>query len=443
MNLVLLGINHKTAPVQLRECLAPAAEDLPAMLHQVMALTGVREAMILSTCNRVEVLAAAEDGQAAAAPLSAWLSRGRAVEPRQFRAALYLHQDQEAVRHLFRVAASLDSLVVGEPQILGQIKDAYRTAALAGTTRTVLNRLLHKTFQVAKRVRTETRIGGAAVSVSYAAVELAKKIFDDLAGLKALLVGAGEMAELAAEHLLAGGVKGILVANRTLARAVELSTRLGGGGAYGLDDLDQALMQADIVITSTGASAAVVTAEMARRALRQRRGRPLFFIDIAVPRDVEPAVAELDGAYVYDIDDLIQVVEKNRQARAGEARQAEAIVAEEVVKFSAWLSSLSVVPTIAELSAKAEDIRQAEVARTLKDLGLAEGDGETAAAVDRLTRSLVKKLLHDPIMFLRQQGHKSPESQRQQLALVRRVFNLEEGGQAGTEDEDDQANGRG
>ncbi|MFH1060224.1 MAG: glutamyl-tRNA reductase [Pseudomonadota bacterium] len=437
MNLVLLGINHKTAPVGLRECLAPAAEDLPARLHQVLGLDGVREAMILATCNRVEVLAVADQGPAVAEALAAWLAQGRALDRRQLDAALYQHQDQDAVRHLYRVASSLDSLVVGEPQILGQIKDAYRSAALAGTTRTVLNRLLHKTFQVAKRVRTETRIGGAAVSVSYAAVELAKKIFDDLAGLRALLIGAGEMAELAAEHLLASGVKGILVANRTLARAMELSARLGGGAAYGLENLDQALLQADIVITSTGASAAVVSLEMARRALKQRRGRPLFFIDIAVPRDVEPAVAELDGAFVYDIDDLTQVVEKNRQARAGEAKQAEAIVAEEVVKFAAWLGSLSVVPTIAELSAKAEDLRQAEVARTLKDLGLAEGEGETAAAVDRLTRSLVKKLLHDPIMFLRQQGHKSPESQRQQLALVRRVFHLGENGALEPEDDEE------
>ncbi len=428
MNLVLVGINHKTAPVELRECLAPGAETLPERLRECLALPGMREAMLISTCNRVEALVVAEDGAVAAGALRAWLGRGRGVDPTALERAIYSHQDQEAVRHLFRVAASLDSLVLGEPQILGQIKEAYRAAADGGATRTVLNRLLHKTFQVAKRVRTETRIGGSAVSVSYAAVELAKKIFDELTGLTALLVGAGEMAELAAEHLLSGGVKTVLVANRTLARAVELSTRLGGGGAYSLDDLPQALALADIVISSTGASGAVITPEMARRILRQRRGRPLFFIDIAVPRDVDPAVGELDGAYVYDIDDLTQVVENNRQNRAGEALMAEAIVAEEVVKFSAWLSSLSLVPTIAQLSAKAEEIRAAELARTLHDLGLDPGDDPAAAAIDRLTKALVKKLLHDPIMFLREQGHRSPQVQSQHLALVRRIFNLPEGG---------------
>lgn len=428
MNLVLVGINHKTAPVELRECLAPSAEAAPDLLRECLDLPGMREALLISTCNRVEVLAVAEDGPEAARELRRWLGRGRPLEAKALEQAIYSHQDQEAVRHLFRVAASLDSLVLGEPQILGQIKEAYRAAAEAGATRTVLNRLLHKTFQVAKRVRTETRIGGSAVSVSYAAVELAKKIFDELAGLTALLVGAGEMAELAAEHLLSGGVKTVLVANRTLARAVELSTRLGGGGAYSLDDLPQALALADIVVSSTGASAAVITPEMARRILRQRRGRPLFFIDIAVPRDVDPAVGELDGAYVYDIDDLTQVVEANRQNRAGEALAAEAIVAEEVVKFSAWLSSLSLVPTIAELSAKAEELRAAELARTLRDLGLDPDDAPTAAAIDRLTKALVKKLLHDPIMFLREQGHRSPQVQSQHLALVRRIFNLPEGG---------------
>lgn len=428
MTLVLVGINHKTAPVELRECLAPGAETLPERLGECLALPGLSEALLISTCNRVEVLAVAEDGAEAARALRGWLGQGRGVDPAALKQAIYSHQDQEAVRHLFRVAASLDSLVLGEPQILGQIKEAYRAAADAGATRTVLNRLLHKTFQVAKRVRTETRIGGSAVSVSYAAVELAKKIFDELTGLTALLVGAGEMAELAAEHLLSGGVKTVLVANRTLARAVELSTRLGGGGAYALEDLPQALALADIVVSSTGASAAVITPELTRRIFKQRRGRPLFFIDIAVPRDVDPAVGELDGAYVYDIDDLTQVVEANRQNRAGEALAAEAIVAEEVVKFSAWLSSLGLVPTIAQLSAKAEEIRAAELARTLHDLGLDLGDEPAAAAIDRLTRALVKKLLHDPIMFLREQGHRSPQVQSQHLALVRRIFNLPEGG---------------
>ncbi|MBI5523216.1 MAG: glutamyl-tRNA reductase [Desulfarculus sp.] len=422
MNLVLIGLNHKTASVDLRECLAPPAGTLEELHHQALALPGVREVLLVSTCNRVEVLAVAEEAGEAQAGLEDWLAQGKPVARQDFQAALYRHQDQEAVRHLFRVAASLDSLVVGEPQILGQIKEAYRVAAEAGATRTVLNKLLHKTFQVAKRVRSETRIGGSAVSVSYAAVELAKKIFDELKGLKALLVGAGEMAELAAEHLLAQGVGEIIVANRTLERAVELTSRLGGGAAYSLEGLERALAQVDIVISSTGASQPVITWEMARRCLKARRGRPLFFIDIAVPRDVEPKVGELDGCFVYDMDDLTQVVEHNRAGRAGEAQAAEAIVAEEVVKFTAWLRSLSVIPTIAELTGKAEELRQAELARTLKDLGTLAP--EQAEALERLTKSLVKKLLHDPIRFIRDQGHKSDEAQRTHLALARRVFSL-------------------
>ena len=426
MNLILLGLNHKTAPVEVRECLAPAAEDLPKLLRAALDLPGVREAFMVSTCNRVEVLAAAEDDdRAAPALLKDWLIAGKPLTPQQAEESLYLYTDADAVRHLFRVASSLDSMVLGEPQILGQIKDAYRTATQAGSTRTVLNRLLHKTFQVAKRVRTETSIGGAAVSVSFAAVELAKKIFDDLTGLKALLIGAGEMAELAAEHLKGQGAAEVMVANRTLERAVELARRFGGGGAFGLDDLPEVLAQADIVISSTGATEPVITYDLAKKAQRIRRGRPMFFIDIAVPRDVEYRVDELDGCFVYDIDDLTQVVEKNRQGRQDEARAAERIVAEEVVKFSRWLRSLEVVPTISELTGKAETIRAAELKRTLKDLN---GIGpDQAAAVDRLTQALVKKILHDPILFLKEQTHgKTEDTKRSQMALIRRMFKLGE-----------------
>ncbi len=428
MNIVLVGLNHKTAPVAVRECLAPGAQDLPGMLAQTLALPGAQEALLLYTCNRVEALVAAEDGELAARALARWLSQGRSQSPQIIEQCLYRHSDEDAVRHLFRVASSLDSLVVGEPQILGQIKEAYRAASQAGATGAVLNRLLHKTFQVAKRVRSETAIGGAAVSVSYAAVELARKIFDDLAGLKALLIGAGEMAELAAEHLLAQGVREVMVANRTLANAVDLAGRLARsgkpGGAFELEELPRVLSTVDIVISSTGSPEPVITHELARRALKTRRGRPLFFIDIAVPRDIEPAVGELDGCFVYDMDDLAQVVQTNRASRSVEAQAAEAIVAEEVVKFSAWLKSLAMVPTIAELTVKAEAIRTAEVARTLKDLNGAGEGQDVAEALDRLTRSLVKKLLHDPILFLRDQAHRSEESQRSHTALVRRLFKL-------------------
>ncbi len=430
MNLVLVGLNHKTAPVQVRECLAPEEQEVGQRLQELLRLPGVREAFMVSTCNRVEVLVAAEaEPGETAARVQGWLANGAPLAPEQVEECLYVRSGQEAVRHLYRVASSLDSMVVGEPQILGQIKSAYRTAAETGSTRTVLNRLLHKTFQVAKRVRSETNIGGAAVSISYAAVELARKIFDDLGGLNALLLGAGEMAELAAEHLLGNGVARVLVANRTLERAVELNRRLGGaeGQAYGLEDLAQVLGLVDIVISSTGSPEPVITLEMARRALKRRRGRPVFFIDIAVPRDVEPRVGELDGCFVYDIDDLSQVVEANRAGRMEEARRAERIVAEEVVKFSHWLEGLEVVPTIAELSGKAEGIRRRELARTLRDLG--DIPPEQAQALERLTRALVKKILHDPIIFLKEQAHsKSDQTRRDQLALVRRLFKLGENG---------------
>ncbi|MCB2189063.1 MAG: glutamyl-tRNA reductase [Deltaproteobacteria bacterium] len=426
VTLALVGLNHQSAPVEVRECLAPPADLARDWLAAISQLEGIREAFLISTCNRVEVLAAA-DSPAAAGTIRDWLTQGRNLPPDRLAPALYTHLDGQAVRHLFRVASSLDSLVVGEPQILGQIKDAYRLAADLGTSRTVLNRLLHKTFQVAKRVRTQTNIGGAAVSVSFAAVELAKKIFDELAGLGALLVGAGEMAELAAEHLLNQGVSSITVVNRTLARAVNLASRWGGAAAS-LDDLPRVLGQVDIVITSTGAVEPVITHAMAKKALKKRRGKPLFFIDIAVPRDVDQRVGELDGCFVYDIDDLTQVVEANRQNRAGEAAEAELIVAEEVLKFQHWLESLAVSPTISALTLKAEAIRRAELERTLKILGAA--GPEVGQALDNMTRSLIKKLLHDPIRFLKESAHeKNQETTRAHLALTGRIFGLEENGE--------------
>ena len=423
MNLVLVGLNHRTSPVEVRECLAPRPEDLPSRLREMRGLAGVRESLMLSTCNRVEALAAVDDSVQAGPELVAWFTRGAPLNPGDLQSAVYLHQGPDAVRHLFRVASSLDSLVLGEPQILGQLKDAYRQAAQISTSRTVLNRLLHKTFQVAKRVRTETRIGSEAISISSAAVDLACKIFDTLAGRAALLVGAGEMAELAAEHLLGHGISRMLVANRTLARAQELAQRFHGQ-ALSLDEVPQTLSEVDIVITSTGADKPLITADLARRSVKRRRGRPLFFIDIAVPRDVAPEVADIDGCFLYDIDDLTQVAEAGRASRETEAQAAEIIVDQEVAKFMTWLKSLEVVPTISALTAKAEELRQAETERTLRDL--AELTPQQSEAIDRLTKALVKKILHDPIHFIKGGTHRSLQASREHLALVRRVFNLGE-----------------
>ena len=425
MNLVLMGLNHKTASVEVRECLAPPPELVPELLADISGLASIREAVMVATCNRVEILAAARDPHEASSDIKEWFTSGRSRPPAEVESALYSYQDEEAIKHLFRVAASLDSMVLGEPQILGQIKDAYRLAADAGFTGAVLNKLLHKTFQVAKRIRSETSMGGGAVSVSSAAVELAGKIFDPLSERSALMIGAGEMAELAAEHLKGRGLKKVNVANRTLSRALELAERLGGGRAYSLDDLPEVLSEVDIVISSTGASEPVITVDLAKKALKERRGRSLFFIDIAVPRDVDQAVAKLDGCFVYDIDDLSEVVRANRQSREKEAQAAERIVAEEVAKFQRWLGSLAVSPTIAELALKTEQLRQSELARSQKELdGLTE---QQQKAVEKLTRSLVKKLQHDPIMFIKEQSHaKSEETRRSQLAMVRRIFNLED-----------------
>lgn len=418
MSIVLVGLNHKTAPVEVRERLAcrdPAAETLA-----LKGLPEVRETVIISTCNRLEVLYLSDRVESSLEAVKEALCATHQLGRDQFEAALYVHRDLEAVRHLFRVAASLDSMVVGEPQILGQIKEAFRTAVGVQATGAVLNRLLHKTFAVAKRVRTETGIGAAGVSVGHAAVELASKIFGDLGERRALLVGAGEMAELTAEHLLAQGVAGLIVVNRSFERAVALA-RSWNQAAMAWEELPAALARADVVVCSTGSDRPVITADLVRPGLKRRKRRPLFLIDIAVPRDVEPAVGDLSNVFLYDIDDLTEVAQNNLAQRAQEAVRAEAIVAEEVLGFAAWLESLATVPTITALTGKAEDIRLAELAKTRKSLW--ELTPEQVEALDLMTQALVKKLLHDPIRFLKEGGRHGHDREAH-LALARRIFNL-------------------
>jgi glutamyl-tRNA reductase len=353
--------------------------------------------------------------------ITSLLSRLGGIPEETFSSVLFIYEDMGAVRHIFRVASSLDSMVVGEPQILGQIKDAYYQAIREKTSGVILNRLMHRAFHVAKRVRTETGISDAAVSVSYAAVELAKKIFHDLKGRQVLLIGAGEMAELAARHLLRQGVGSIRVANRTFHRAVQVA-EMFQGSPVSYEEISGQLLEVDIVVSSTASPEYVVTREQVKGSLRKRRNRPLFFIDIAVPRDVEPRVNDLDNVYVYDIDDLKGVIQINMAQRQQEAVKAERIVEEEVIKFEKWLNTLEVVPTIISLKEKAESVRQAELKKSLTSLtALSSTQWEM---LEKLTLSITEKIINDPILVLKQKADRP--TREMYLDIARRLFKLDE-----------------
>jgi glutamyl-tRNA reductase len=420
MNLLLFGVNHLTAPVALREKLAGLIPDVCAAYAHVQTWPEITESLMYATCNRVELLCVTEDAEGAAARVREFFGRHPEIAPADLEQSFYLRRDREAVQHLFRVAASLDSMVVGEPQILGQVKQAYREATEHRATGPIINRLVHKAFSVAKRVRAETGIGDHAVSVSYAALTLAKKIFGDLAGKNVLLLGAGEMAELALEHLKGQGVAGITVANRTLERAVKLARRFGGE-AVSLEEIQDQLLTADILLSSTGAGDVLVTRDQVKGVMRRRKQRPLFLIDIAVPRDLDPEINDLDNVYLYNIDDLKEVVELNWERRRHEAAKAERLVAAETLKFLYWLETLEVYPTIIALKDKAEAICQAELKKTLGQLGPLTA--EQRQALEVLTGSITQKLLHDPIIFLKR--NRRPRNPHQELNLVRRLFNLD------------------
>jgi glutamyl-tRNA reductase len=420
MNLLLIGVNHETAPVALRERLAGLIPDVGAAYHRLKACPEISEALLYTTCNRVELICVTEEPQGAEARVRAFFSGGPDLAPGVLEESLYVRRDQEAVQHLFRVASSLDSLVVGEPQILGQVKEAYRQATRCQATGAILNRLLHKTFSVAKRVRTETGICDHAVSVSYAAVSLARKIFETLEEKCVLLVGAGEMAELALAHLKGQGAARIILANRTLERGLRLAQRFGGE-AVSLEELEVQLLMADILISSTGAGDYLLTREQVKGAMRRRKQRPLFLIDIAVPRDLDPAINDLDNVYLYNIDDLKEVVEQGWQRRQQEALKAERLVAAQTLKFMDWLDTLAVYPTIIDLKGKAERICQAELKKTLSHLGPLSPEQQQALEI--MTQSISAKLLHDPIIFLKRNHH--PKKPHQELDLIRRLFNLD------------------
>lgn len=419
--LLLLGVNHKTTPVEIREKIA-LSDGYEAPLTALKKIGGLREYYLLSTCNRVELLLVAEEDAVVEDAVIRFLF-GEKMSRERCQEYLYLYTGQEAVNHLFMVAASLDSMVVGEAQILGQIKEAYRYASQFGCTGPLLNKLLHKSFSVAKRVRTETGIGSSAVSISYAAVQLAKKIFGKLQNKTVLLVGAGEMAELAAEHLVGQGIEQVVVANRTLSRAVDLAKRFKGR-AVSIEELVQQLEVVDIIISSTGASNIILHKEQVKSIMRARMNRPLFFIDIAVPRDLDPKLNELENVYLYDIDDLSSVVEINKSERDKEALKAARIVDEEALKFERWYESLAITPTILALRAKMDDVGKNELQKTLSKLQ--EINDKDRVKIEKMVSAITAKILHDPLMYLKGNSCAGRDNSEIKITTVRELFGLNE-----------------
>jgi glutamyl-tRNA reductase len=429
--IILVGLNHRTAPVEVRERVAFGNGQLGPSLRRLIELEGVTEGAILSTCNRVEVIACGTDAPGVGRVLPAFLAREHGLSEVALAAHLYTHSDREAVRHLFRVAASLDSMVVGEPQILGQLKEQYAAAAAAGASGQVLHRCFHKSFSVAKRVRRETGIAERAVSVGSAAVELAHGIFDSFTDKTALLLGVGTMGEVTARQLLAHGVGSLMVANRTYERAIGIARELGAI-AVPWERLGRYLPLADLLVGAASGGDFLLRGAAVEEALRERRRRPIFLIDLAVPRCIDPEVNGLDGAYLFDIDDLEAAIVDNRGARAREAAKAETIVDAEVEAFWRWFASLDAVPVIVALREKLEDIRQRELARSLAALG--DVDPRQREVVERLTLSIVKKILHAPLTTLRRQREGPTEAFYAEAA--RRLFRLDSG--SGDDEPDDE-----
>src|SRR5437868_5867432 len=415
MQLALVGLSHKTAPVEVRERLAFPGDGVRDALTALTGRHQVNEALILSTCNRVEVVAESSDDGL----IREFLCEFHQVPHDSISKHLYSFRNVDAIRHIFRVTASLDSMVLGEPQILGQVKEAYRIAADAGTVGMNLTALMNRAFAVAKKVRSETGISQSAVSVSYAAVELARKIFGDLAGKTVMIIGAGKMGELAAKHLKRAGVSSVLVTNRTFERAVELA-KVFEGAAVPFEHFADHMVGADIVITSTGATHFIIGKSQAEQIIHRRKNKPMFFIDIAVPRDIDPSVNEIDNAFLYDIDDLQQVIDENLKERLKEASRAEEIITSEVEAFCLKMKGREVVPTIVQLRETLEKLRRDEIERNrrhLKDLS-----PEQQEALDQITKSLVNKILHTPIEQLKQLAH---DPQGPDIAdLIRKIFNV-------------------
>jgi len=419
MHIVVVGLSHHTAPVEIRERLAFAPTAMEKPLRQMLELPAIAEALIVSTCNRVELYAATKDPDTATATLRRFLADYHAVPLEEIEQHLYDHQGEAVIRHLFRVASSLDSMIIGEPQILGQIKTAYGYAMEFKTAGLILNRFLHKAFSVAKRVRTETGIASSAVSVSFAAVELARKIFDRLDDKAVMIIGAGEMCELAARHFVSNGVTRVLVTNRTFERAEKLAAEFQGR-AVPFEQFTDHLATVDIILTSTGAPTFILGQKQMEDILRRRKNRPMFLIDIAVPRDVDPKVNQLDNIYLYDVDDLQGVVQANLKERQKEAHRAEVIVGEEIGQFHLWLANLEVKPTIVALRKRFEEICAQEMAKTFsnhKDL-----TDQQRRGIETMANAIVNKVLHRPIAVLKRTQNES--SGEDYVDAVRQLFDL-------------------
>jgi glutamyl-tRNA reductase len=414
--IVVVGLNHETAPVAVREALAFPRERLPEALARVREETGLGEAVILSTCNRVEVYG--RSGEDALDSVAAFLARYHGREPGEIAPHLYRLEGEAAVRHAFRVAASLDSMVMGEPQILGQVKDAYEAAEKAGSLGSVLNALRNRSIAAAKRTRTETAIGRNAVSVSHVAVELARKIFGELRDRAVLLVGAGKMSEVAARQMVRDGARASVLGGRTFEKAEQLAAALGGRAAR-FEALRAELARADIVISGTGAPGIVIQREDVEAAQAARHGRPLFLIDIAVPRDVAEDAGKVSGVFLYDLDDVKTVAEANLRERKREASAAEAIVEDEIREFLEWRRSLDVVPLLVELRRRGDEIRKAEIEKARRRLGPLTPEQEKA--LEAATSAIVNKLLHGPTVQLkRMAGNGQPEH----VGFIRKLFGL-------------------
>jgi glutamyl-tRNA reductase len=420
VEVLVIGLNHATAPVEVRERVSFPGDQDGSVTRVVADLHGIEEAMIMSTCNRAEVIFLCDGADEAREEVIEAIGRIHGVDTAPFREFLYVKQGPEAVRHVFRVASSLDSMVVGESQILGQTKEAYRRATLVNATGPILNRLMHRAFFTAKRIRTETGVGLAAVSMAYVAVELARKILGQLKDKVVLLIGAGEMAELAARHLKTHAEKPIVVVNRTYENACELARKLRGQ-AFPMERLEEGLTDADVVITSTGSCEPLLTSVQMKQVMRSRRFRPIFLIDIAIPRDIDPGVNDIDGVYLYNIDDLQTVVQENLGERKQEALRGETIVEEEVGKFMHWIGTLDSAPTIVALRKKLEAIRNAELSRMNGKLSaMSPAQRE---AVEIITRGIINKVAHDPTEFLKKFGTRSKKNAY--LDVAQRMFKLD------------------